>query len=540
MQEHAQSQPAASVPVTGQDSQGQAQLRLSRETLKSLPCHVTVPEYDPSQVEPGIVHIGAGNFSLAHLGSFIDEVLRHDRKWGIVAVSLRSDRLISALRKQDGLYVLVEREGSQSLPSVLAPIVETLYGPEDPSKVVAAIADPRVKLVTLTVSNKGYHLAHGALDKESPDVAHDLAGTDSPKTIYWYLMRGLAERRKTGSPLTIMSLDNVEENSRSLKKGLLDFIAPQQLQLTEGDGDSNPLDLAAWIEANVSFPVTLVDRITPETTDEFRTAARELLGFDTTVVVGTESFTQLVVERSKFPTPPWEAAGVQVVDDCSAWWQRKFFCLNAGHQIVGIPAIRLGVTYIHQAMSHAAIASLLERAHTEFATFLPGEPDEVSRYMAAIRRRLSDPALNDTVQRVTARTTSKVSERVLAAVERALAVDGKVLTVPTFVAACWLLNLGGRDEFHQEILVADPDAEKLEGLYENVIDCVRSAQGSVENLQTDVLRSLLVRIGDTVHDARFGRLAAVEAFVDELAWALVQVDKLGVEQAIAALLERAS
>lgn len=377
------------VPGNDQGSQGQAP-RLSRQALSSLPKHVRVPAYDPKDVVPGILHLGAGNFALAHLGSYIDQVLQHDRNWGIIAASLRSDGIVSALRKQDGLYVLIEREGETRTASVLAPIVETLYGPEDPSKIVAAIADPRIKMVTLTVSNKGYYLVHGnVLDRQNHDIVHDMGEPQTPRTIYWYLLRGIAERMKTGNPLTIVSLDNVEENGRALKAGLRQFALECQPDLDE------------WIEKFVDCPVTLVDRITPQVDDEFRSEAREHLGFETSVVVGTERFRQLVVERSKFRVPPWDSVGVQTVQGygCSEYWERKFFCLNAGHQIVGIPAQRLGVTHVHQAMRHASIARLLERAHTEFSTFLGGDAADVLSYASAIRGRLADSSLNDTVQR---------------------------------------------------------------------------------------------------------------------------------------------
>lgn len=505
-----------------------ARLVLKRDVLGQLPAHVGVPGYKPDEVTPGILHIGAGNFAASLLGSIIDECLVDDPSWGIIAASIRSDGMVSALKKQDGLYVLVERTNGEKNASVLAPVVDSIFGPDDPEALVALIADPRIRVLSFTISNKGYYFAAGGgLDLANGDVVHDLAATEKPRTIYWYLAKGLALRQKTcGKPITLVSLDNIESNSRQLKEALYDFVE-----------QCNP-ELAAWLDENAAFPVTLVDRITPETTDKFRQEAQGFLGFDTTVVIATERFRQLVIEKSPFDLPPWEKAGVETVDDCASYWQRKFWCLNGGHQIAGIPAQRLGITFIHEAMAHEPVAKLLERAHRELVSILPGEEEDLARYTEAVRQRFSDSALNDTVMRVTARTTSKVSERLLSAVERGLLLDEKVLTAPTFVAAVWLLNLDGEDEFGQEITPNDADAPKLLEVHEDVVTWARAHEGDEGDVATDKLKSALVKAAEILKDARFARLANNQAFMQELAWAVLQINRLGTEAAINALLAR--
>ena len=280
MEQSQTTQPSAAHVVTGHTNPA---VHLARATLSQLGDHVVVPGYDPETVKEGIVHFGPGNFMKAHLASYINQVLENDPHWGIVVVS-RTAGSVSGLRKQDGLYALVEREGANRTVSVLAPIVRAIASQDDPADVINTIANPNTRMVTMTISNKGYYLVNtDNLDVENADVAHDLSGSDSPKTIYGFLAAALVKRRaESGKPIVIMSLDNVEQNGKTLKKAFLQFI------------ERTHPDLLAWITDHVDFPVTLVDRITPESDDEFRTEARQLLGFESNVVVGTERFRQLV------------------------------------------------------------------------------------------------------------------------------------------------------------------------------------------------------------------------------------------------------
>jgi fructuronate reductase len=538
MEETTASSVPSSTAVNGTQPQGKAQVAHSQlviERLAALPSHVKKPAYDPATLSLGIVHFGAGNFVLAHLGSYINDILNVDPTWGICAASIRTDGIISALRKQGNLYALIEREGDHRQASMMAPVVESIFAPEDPKRLVERVADARVRLVTFTVSNKGYFVTSptSQLDVAHPDIVHDLALPDgaTPKSIYWYLVRGLEERRKShGSPVTLLSLDNIPQNSRTLQNGLMQFVRKAGME-----------ELAAWIEKNVAFPVSTVDRITPETSADVRRDASTILGFDSPVVVATEGFRQFVVERSPHPMPPWDKAGVRVVKDCSLSWELKFFCLNGAHQVPAILGQRLGLRYIHEATRNKKIAQVLKLAHAEYGSVIPIHAGKVHLYGGKIRRRFADSALADTIERVGARATSKVSERLLACVERGLAASGHVLIAPTIVTACWLLNLGGEDEFGQSISLNDPDAPKLLDLHEEVhnwVRCVGAAGASQESIATAPLASALARIGQAVGDDRFVRLSKVDCFIRELAWALVQIHTLGLEHAITALLER--
>lgn len=515
--------------VVVQESQ---EFRLSRQTLGNLPATVIGPNYNPAEVDPEVLHIGASNFFLALAGSIAHEAISNQtpragerRTGGIVAASINSDGMVNALRRQDNLFVLVVRENETKTATVMGSIVESLFGPDDPEALVKWIADERIKLVTLTVSNKGYYLAHGGLDVNHADVIHDLSSPETPRSIYGYIARGLAARKAKNLPLTIASLDNIEMNSRSLKKALVQFIELWQP------------DLKAWVEENVAFAVTLIDRITPKVTDAVRRQTRALLGFDADVAISCEVFRQLVIEKSPFAVPDWSFAGVQVVDDAAPYWQRKFFAVNAAHQFVAIPALRLGTTYIHEAMEHPSVAKLVARGHEELTTFLPGDHAELMAYFGAIRRRFADASMGDTVSRVAARTTSKVHERLLAAVELAFAATGDVLKVPTFVSACWLLNLGGQTEFGEDITCEDADAGKLAHIRTDALAWVRSVSDEDAVDLADV-RRFLGAISEALREPRFARMANNDAFVKEFTWALVNINRQGIEKAIDSLLAR--
>ena len=512
--------------------------------FNNLPAHVKAAVYDPKNVKHGIVHVGPGGFFMAHFAHFVHDYMAksNDLNWGITVASLRSPGTITGLRKQDNLYVLVEREEDTRKAAVLAPIVGSIFAPDAPASLAKLISDKSTKIVTMTITNKGYYLADakGNLDLSHHDIVGDLEleisevegeNKKTPRTVYWYLLNGLIQRLASNEPLTIISLDNVPENSKSLKSGLLQFIKASGQSELEQPGVRDAL--LAWVESNVDFLTTLVDRITPEVTQAFRKDTCEYIGFEADVVVGTEVFRQLVVEKGRFALPDWESVGVEMVDDCSSWWELKFLGLNAAHQVPAIVGLRLGATYIHEAMANPGIGDLLSRFHQDLSVILGA--DRMSVYGPKIRRRFSDKAPMDTLRRVGARGTSKASERLLFAVERALELsEGKeVLKAPTFVFACWLLNLGNTDELGNTFQQDDVELPKLGEVHQSVIAWTRAA-----NPQNHDLASILRKIGETVRDNRFVQMAGVDAFIQELSWALATLTREGTSKAVAELLAR--
>lgn len=507
----------------------------------NLPSHVKPAGYDRSNVNAGIVHIGPGGFWSAHMAAYVHDYMAQsgDLNWGFVVASLRSPGTITALRAADHRFVLVEREEQERQASVLTPVVASIFAPENPVALVDYIADAGIKIVSMTITNKGYYCADAAgnLDASHHDIVHDLdftienrAGNDAPKTVYWYLKAGIEKRMVealvsgVARPLTVLSLDNVPQNSKSLKTAFIQYV--------EASAD-NSADIIAWVEENVDFLTTLVDRITPEVNHQFRKDMEEYLGFDAGVVVGTEMFRQLVVEQGRFQMPTWESVGVEVVGDIGSYWELKFLGLNAAHQVPAMVGPRLGATLIHEACLIPEIGSLLELFHSELGVIL-GD-DLMGVYGPKIQKRFKDSAPMDTILRVGARGTSKASERIAYAVERALVItEGeKVLLAPTFVFACWLLNLGNTDEFGNTFTQSDVEQPKLTGIHQEVLAWTRS-----EARDTHVLAHHLRSIGEVVRDDRFVVMAGKTAFLTELAWALTELTTVGTKAAINNLLAR--
>jgi mannitol-1-phosphate/altronate dehydrogenase len=509
----------------------------------NLPAHVKASGYDRASVKRGICHIGIGGFASAHFLPIIQDtmVASSDYSYGFVVASLRSPGTITALRASDHRYMLIEREEQERNASVMTPILESIFAPENPLALVDVIADGDIKIVSVTITNKGYYVqdAHGTLDASHHDIVHDLdyeiehhAGGDAPRTIHWYLKAGIEKRMAQSiesgiaRPLTVLSLDNVPQNSQSLKTAFLQYVEAS----TE-----HSAALVDWINDNVDFLTTLVDRITPEVTKAFRTEAAEFLGFDAGVVIGTEKFTQLVVEKGRFQVPAWELVGVESVDNIGSYWELKFLGLNAAHQVPAMVGPRLGATYIHEACLIPEVGSLLELFHKELGVIL-GD-DLMSAYGAKIQRRFKDSAPMDTILRVGARGTSKASERIAYAVERGLAnTDGeKVLLAPTFVFACWLLNLGCTDELGNTFQQSDVEQPKLASVYQEVLAWTRS-----EERDHHALAHILRSIGEVVRDDRFVVMAGKAGFITELSWSLNELVSGDTKTAIRNLLARVS
>jgi mannitol-1-phosphate/altronate dehydrogenase len=489
--------------------------------LNQLPAEVELPQYDREKIQPGICHFGPGNFPLAHLAVYVDRVLKLDPNWGIRVVSIRTGENALALKRNDGLYVLFECEDGKNSARVIGSIVDSIYANGSPESVVDAVADERIKLITFTVTAKGYYLnAERNLDVKDDEIIHDLSEPDTPLTIFPYLVRGLERRAKThGKPVVLMSLDNVEENSAALRTVLLQFIALTRPGLRQ------------WVEKNVDFPVTLVDRITPDVTPEFRAEAQAFLGMRA-MVVKTESYIELVVSKTNLAMPPWDQVGVKVVKDCGPHWKRKYYMLNAAHQIAAIPALRLGIRYIREAMQNPAIARLVNLSHTEFASFLPENPKVLAAYADKVRHRFADPSSPDTTLRVAARTTEKVSTRVARAILRGLAEKNEVGYAATFVMAVWALNLGGHDEFGQRIDCKDAEGGMLGDLHRRFLDYARIAAVKTADAPFEILKAILLEVSNRLSDNRFARLASVELFVRRLSMALGYIEKMGLEDAV--------
>src|SRR5690349_14987639 len=282
--------------------------RLSDATLDKLPGQIRRPAYDRSRVTPGIVHLGIGAFHRAHQAVVIDDLLAGGATdWGIVGASLRSSETRDALAPQDCLYTLAVRSGAGTDHQIIGSVLACEVANEKPAPLIARLTHPDTRIVSLTVTEKGYcHTPQtGDLDEHHPDIVHDLQNPVTPRSPIGFLLAAPARRRIAGAaPFTVLSCDNLSANGQTVGRIVTQFAALRSR------------NLAKWIEAEVAFPSTMVDRIVPETTDLDRAEISSALGMTDAWPVVTEPFTQWIVE-DRFPAgrPDFAAAGVQMVSD---------------------------------------------------------------------------------------------------------------------------------------------------------------------------------------------------------------------------------
>jgi fructuronate reductase len=410
--------------------------RLSLATAGQLPAGAL--RADPASLRIGIVHLGVGAFHRAHQAAIVDETIEAtgDARWGIAAVTMRSEQVVEQLAPQDGLYALVERGAGGRAPRVIGAIREVLSAPREPDAVVARIADPAVAVVTLTVTEKGYRRdgRTGGLDLADPGTAADLGGAP-PVTTIGLLVRGLERRRATGAgPVTVVCCDNLPENGAVVRRLVDDFV--------EALGDAGLRD---WIDANTSFPSTMVDRITPATTPDDLAEVAGLLGLEDRGAVLAEPFRQWVVEdRFAAARPDWERAGVQMVADVVPWESAKLRLLNATHSLLAYTGLALGVATIAEAVAEPALRTAAERLQrNEVAPTLDApEGLDVRGYGDSILERFANPALGHTTRQVGSDGSQKLAPRLadtisgcldagIAPRAAALAVAGWMLLVAT-------------------------------------------------------------------------------------------------------------
>jgi mannitol 2-dehydrogenase len=303
--------------------------QLKTTTLGALGNEVGGPQYDRTAVRAGIVHFGVGGFHRAHEAMYVDKLMRQGKAldWGICGVGVMPFdlKMRDAMVSQDCLYTLVEKDASGGWqPKIIGSIVEYLYAPDNPDAVIEKMADPATRVVSLTVTEGGYnfHPVTGKFDESNPAVQADLEPGAKPTTTFGLITEALVRRRERGiEPFTIMSCDNIQGNGHMAQEVFSAFARLRDPEL----GD--------WVESNVRFPNSMVDRITPVTTDEDRAQISERFGVEDAWPVVCEPFTQWALEDNfSLGRPTFEDVGVQVVYDVEPYELMKHRLLNASHQ----------------------------------------------------------------------------------------------------------------------------------------------------------------------------------------------------------------
>ncbi|WP_062203622.1 mannitol dehydrogenase family protein [Aureimonas sp. AU12] len=429
--------------------------RLSNQTIDTLPKGVETPAYRRADLKPGIVHLGLGAFHRAHQAVYTERALAAgDLRWGTVGVSLRSPDTRDALAPQDGLYTVAVRDGAGDRFQVIGGIIGQLVAPEDPAAVLAALAHPDARIVSLTVTEKGYchRPATGELDEAHPDIVHDLAHPNAPRSAPGFLVEAIRLRRDAGlPPLTVLSCDNLPSNGHTVAKVV------RQLATLRDPA------LGAFVEAEIAFPSTMIDRIVPATTDVDRETVAAALGLDDAWPVMTEPFSQWVVE-DHFPSgrPDWAAAGVTFTHEVGAFETMKLRLLNGSHSTLAYLGYLAGHETVSETMAAEGFDALVRGLMEDEVS--PTLPDlagfDLPAYRDDLRARFRNPALRHRTWQIAMDGSQKVPQRLLGTIRDRLA-SGAGFDRLALGLAGWMIYAAGRDERGVEIDVRDPLAARL-------------------------------------------------------------------------------
>jgi mannitol 2-dehydrogenase len=479
---------------------------LTNATLAALGNRVSRPEYNRSALVPAVVHLGVGGFHRAHQAVYLDDLARQgDPAWGEVGVGLHSTAMRDALAPQDWMFTVVERGGDGDTARIVGSMIDYRYAPDDPDAVVAMMADAQTRVITLTITGGGYPIGEdGRFLADDPAVRPDLVRPGRPVTAFGYLVAALDRRRAAGRPgCTVLSCDNLPRNGRAARTATL------------GLARAWDAALADWIDEHVSFPSSMVDRITPATDLPARRLVTEKFGVADRWPVITEPFRQWVIEDDfANGRPPLDRVGAQFVDDVTPYQLMKTRLLNAGHSALGYLGFLAGeYETTSQAMANPVIADYLAALmRQEIAGLLPDVPGvDLAAYQRTLLERFANPRISDQLSRLCGRGSTKMPAYLLPSLTEARR-RGRPTALLTLAVAGWCRYLQGVDRKGARIDIRDARIHVLQPLAAGAAGDPRPLLGQ---------RSI------------FGMLGDDPDFVRALEWAIRDIDEYGPAAAIA-------
>ena len=433
-------------------------VKLSAGALARLPREISGPNYGRSDLRAGIVHFGVGNFHRAHQAVYMDDlfVAGLDRDWAIVGAGVRDAdiALREKLADQDWLTTVVEQEANSTTPRVTGPMIDFIK-PGDVAALLDLLARQEIRIVSLTITEGGYYIspATQAFDSANPDIVFDARHIEAPRTVFGLIVAGLVRRRAAGvAPFTVMSCDNIPGNGHVTENavaGLANLVDP---------------GLASWIRQNVAFPNSMVDRITPATTDRERALLHDGFGLDDNWPVFCEEFRQWVLE-DKFPAgrPALEKVGVTFTSDVAPYELMKIRILNGGHAAIAYPAALLDIHFVHEGMENSLVRGFLEKlTRDEIIPTVPPPPQtDLEHYRQLIARRFANPKIGDTISRLCLDGSNRQPKFVLPTVADRLK-TGRGVRGLALVSALWCRYCYGETESGQTIAPNDPNWDRLQ------------------------------------------------------------------------------
>lgn len=468
------------------------------DTLSDLPASVTTPSYDPAAHGAGIVHFGPGAFHRAHAAAYTDTVLgAAGGDWRITGVSLRRRDVADQLNPQNGLYTLVVRGPGAPELRVIGAIDRVLFAPEEGEAVLERLCAPQTRIVSLTITEKGYGYdsATGGLDRKHGDIAADLASDLShPRSAVGWIVAALARRRAAGAePFTVLSCDNLAGNGAVVRTLVTEFARERDAALAD------------WIAQAVPFPSTMVDRITPTTSDETLALVRETLGREDKAAVETEPFSQWVIEDTFCAgRPDWEQAGALMVDDVAPYESMKLRMLNGSHSLIAYAGFVAGHTYVRDAMGDDALVALVRRhMRAAAATLAPVPGIDLGAYENDLVERFANPAIAHATYQIAMDGTQKLPQRVFEPAMVALEA-GQPIESFAFVMAAWMAYARGEKADKERYALRDPR--------ENEIADAMAHAGSDPNALADALLDLPGLMPRMLAESAAWRAAVSERF----------------------------
>jgi fructuronate reductase len=412
--------------------------RLNQEALATT-------AYNRDSIQAGIVHFGVGNFHRCHQAIYVDKLLgQGSLDWGIIGVSMRSSTIRDLLAPQDFLYTEVTL-GTDTEFRIVGSILDILVAPENPAAVIEQVADNNIKLVTTTITEKGYCLSAGHIDNEHPDILADRASLALPATIYGYLAAAIIQRRQQrGTSLSVLCCDNIQGGGEHLQAGV-------QMLLQLHDQDS-----VDWAQSHVSFASSMVDRVSPATNDSLRQLVSARLELEDAWPVSAETFSQWVIEDNFAGVrPPYERVGALFTDDIFQFEQMKLRFLNAGHSIISVLGYLASKVSVHQALEQASILDFAQKALHENVLPVAVIPScyRGEDYISEVIQRFRNSALPYTVQQVNTDSSQKIQQRWFPTIDDALAQDADTALM-SFSLAAWVIYVEralGADELNDPL-----------------------------------------------------------------------------------------
>jgi fructuronate reductase/mannitol 2-dehydrogenase len=430
---------------------------LNDNSLSELGDKHTVPGYDRAALTPAVLHFGVGGFHRAHQALYFEE-LAHEgvTDWGVIGVGVHRREMKEVLSAQDNLFTVIERDRDHDHARVIGCMTDYLYAPEDHAAVLAALSDPRIKLVTLTVTGTSYPVnAHtGAFEPGGEEIQHDIDHPHEPCSVFGYVVEGLRLRRAAGvAPFTVLSCDNVAHNGQTTRTAITSLARMVDPELAD------------YIESAVQFPSSMVDRITPSTSPADQEEMAEQFEVDDRWPVLTEPFRQWIIE-DKFcnDRPPLNRVGVDFVEDVGPYELMKTRLLNGSHCPLGYAGLLLGYETSDQAIDDPDIHLFIEDLMAEVEQLIPPVPGiDLMEYRRTLLERFSNPRVGDRLERLAGRGSTKMASYVLPSLQAARG-EGNEHPYLSLSVALWISYLGGVDDQGHQLDVVDPMLDILQPL----------------------------------------------------------------------------